>query len=58
MTVALLGLPQDDNSGCMTGPACAPGVLHCEPGGLSTRSALDIIQNFRGRLIDDPKGTA
>ena len=28
-------------------PAFAPGVSHFEPGGLSTRQALDIIQNVR-----------
>lgn len=32
-------------------PAFAPGVSHFEPGGLSTRRALDIIHGFRGRLI-------
>lgn len=32
-------------------PGFAPGVSHFEPGGLSTRQALDIIQGFEGRLI-------
>ena len=32
-------------------PACAPGVSHHEPGGLSTRDVLTLIQNFKGRLI-------
>jgi agmatinase len=32
-------------------PAFAPGVSHYEPGGLSTRAVLDIIHNFKGRLI-------
>lgn len=32
-------------------PGFAPGVSHFEPGGLSTRQALEIIQTFRGRLI-------
>ncbi|MDO6728213.1 agmatinase [Cognatishimia sp. 1_MG-2023] len=32
-------------------PAFAPGVSHFEPGGLSTRQGLDIIQNFKGQLV-------
>jgi arginase len=32
-------------------PAYAPGVSHYEPGGMSTREALEIIQNFTGRLV-------
>lgn len=32
-------------------PAFAPGVSHFEPGGLTTRQALDVIQNFGGDLI-------
>lgn len=32
-------------------PAFAPGVSHYEPGGLSTRAVLDIIHNFKGRLV-------
>jgi arginase len=32
-------------------PAYAPGVSHFEPGGLSTRAVLDLIQNFKGNLI-------
>ena len=32
-------------------PAFAPGVSHHEPGGLSTREVLSIIQNFRGNLV-------
>ena len=32
-------------------PAFAPGGSHYEPGGLSTRQALDIIHNFKGQLI-------
>jgi agmatinase len=32
-------------------PAFAPGVSHYEPGGLSTRQVLGIIQNLKGRLV-------
>jgi len=32
-------------------PAYAPGVSHHEPGGLSTREVLNIIQNFKGQLV-------
>ena len=32
-------------------PAFAPGVSHCEPGGLSTREALGIIQSLRAEVI-------
>ena len=32
-------------------PAFAPGVSHHEPGGLSTREVLNIIQEFSGRLV-------
>jgi len=32
-------------------PAFAPGVSHSEPGGMSTRQALDIIHNFEGDLV-------
>jgi arginase len=32
-------------------PAFAPGVSHHEPGGLSTRDVLRIIQQFGGRLV-------
>jgi agmatinase len=32
-------------------PAFAPGVSHREPGGLSTRQALDIIQTLKGNVI-------
>ena len=32
-------------------PAFAPGVSHYEPGGMSTREALSVIQNFKGRLV-------
>ncbi len=32
-------------------PAFAPGVSHREPGGLSTRQALDVIQRVRGRIV-------
>jgi agmatinase len=32
-------------------PAFAPGVSHHEPGGLSTRQVVDIIQRFEGNLI-------
>ncbi|MGB0508086.1 MAG: agmatinase [Pikeienuella sp.] len=32
-------------------PAFAPGVSHFEPGGLSTRDVLTIIQNFSGKLV-------
>ncbi len=32
-------------------PAFAPGVSHHEPGGMSTREVLRIIQNLKGKLI-------
>ena len=32
-------------------PAFVPGVSHYEPGGLSTREALTIIQNFQGNIV-------
>jgi len=32
-------------------PAFAPGVSHHEPGGLSVREVLRIVQRFRGRLV-------
>ena len=32
-------------------PAFAPGVSHYEPGGLSTRQILNIIQKFKGQLV-------
>lgn len=32
-------------------PACAPGVSHHEPGGLSTRQLLDLMARVRGPLI-------
>ena len=32
-------------------PAFAPGVSHHEPGGMSTRDILEIIQNLKGQLV-------
>jgi len=32
-------------------PAFAPGVSHREPGGLSTRQALNVIQRIKGKVI-------
>ncbi len=32
-------------------PAFAPGVSHHEPGGLSTRQVIDLIQNLQGTLV-------
>ena len=32
-------------------PAFAPGVSHYEPGGMSTREVLRIIQNLKGVLV-------
>jgi arginase len=32
-------------------PAFAPGVSHHEPGGLTVRDVLRIVQSFRGRLV-------
>ncbi|MDQ2856573.1 MAG: agmatinase, partial [Acidobacteriota bacterium] len=32
-------------------PACAPGVSHREPGGLTTRQALNVIHRLKGRVI-------
>lgn len=32
-------------------PAYAPGVSHHEPGGMTTRQVLEIVQNFKGNLV-------
>jgi arginase len=32
-------------------PAFAPGVAHREPGGLSTRQAVDVIQRLQGEIV-------
>ena len=32
-------------------PAFAPGVSHREPGGLSTRQAIDLIQRLKGNVV-------
>jgi len=32
-------------------PSCAPGVSHPEPGGLTTRQALQVIQNLSGCVV-------
>lgn len=32
-------------------PAFAPGVSHREPGGLSTRQAINLIQRLKGRVV-------
>ena len=32
-------------------PAFAPGVSHREPGGLSTRQAIDLIQRLKGQVV-------
>ena len=32
-------------------PAFAPGVSHREPGGLSTRQAIELIQRLQGRVV-------
>lgn len=32
-------------------PAFAPGVSHREPGGLSTRQVIDMIQRMKGRVV-------
>lgn len=32
-------------------PAFAPGVSHREPGGLSTRQAIDLIQRIKGKVV-------
>ncbi len=32
-------------------PAFAPGVSHREPGGLSTRQVIDMIQRLKGRVV-------
>ena len=32
-------------------PAFAPGVSHREPGGLSTRQAIDLIQGLKGKVV-------
>ena len=32
-------------------PAFAPGVSHHEPGGMSTRQLLEIIQNLKGNIV-------
>ena len=35
----------------MLDPAFAPGVAHHEPGGLSTRNVLTLIQHLRAPLV-------
>lgn len=32
-------------------PSCAPGVSHNEPGGLSLRQAIDVIQRISGHVV-------
>ena len=32
-------------------PAFAPGVSHREPGGMTTRQAIDLIQRLRGKVV-------
>ena len=32
-------------------PAFAPGVSHWEPGGLTVRQAVDVLQSLRGRIV-------
>jgi arginase len=32
-------------------PAFAPGVSHIEPGGLSFRDVMNILQNLRGDIV-------
>lgn len=32
-------------------PACAPGVSHLEPGGLSTRELLDVLARIEGPIV-------
>lgn len=32
-------------------PAFAPGVSHYEPGGMSTREVLDVMQNLKGNIV-------
>ena len=32
-------------------PAFAPGVSHIEPGGLSFRDVMDIVQNLKGTIV-------
>jgi len=32
-------------------PAFAPGVSHREPGGLSTRQAINLIQRMKGKVV-------
>ena len=32
-------------------PAFAPGVSHREPGGLSTRQAIDLIRRTKGEIV-------
>ena len=32
-------------------PAFAPGVSHREPGGMSTRQAIDLIQRMKGKVV-------
>ena len=39
-------------------PAFAPGVSHREPGGLSTRQALDLIGRMRGRRSSGPTSSS
>jgi arginase len=32
-------------------PSCAPGVSHCEPGGLTSREVITLLQNLPGPLV-------
>jgi arginase family enzyme len=32
-------------------PAFAPGVSHREPGGMTTRQAVDLLQRFKGQVV-------
>jgi arginase family enzyme len=32
-------------------PSCAPGVSHREPGGLSTRQVIDLIQSIEQPVV-------
>ena len=32
-------------------PACAPGVSHCEPGGLTTRQLVAMIQSIQAEIV-------
>ncbi|MCP4339861.1 MAG: hypothetical protein GY799_13460 [Desulfobulbaceae bacterium] len=49
--IVMQGIPFDLNSSFRRGPAFAPGVSHCEPGGMTTREVMNSIQKITGQLV-------